>query len=194
MATVTISGTNKLAERIIHDAQQEARAALTEAEDIARGVACEGEKAVSVRNAELVGQKDNAVKSLIGGYRTRASLDGKKDALRKKRAVIDTAFTRAYDAMLALDAEKRKQVCQSMLRAQAEGGETVLPAAADRDSLNALIAAMPEKKLTLSGDTASIDGGFILIGNGYEKDCSFRSLLATIREAEETAVYQLLFD
>ena len=63
-----------------------------------------------------------------------------------------------------------------------------------RAALAAIIAAMPEKKLTLSMDDAAIDGGFVLQGEGYEKDCSFRSLLDTVREAEETAVYQLLFD
>ena len=193
MNSVTISGTNKLAERIIADAQNEARAARSEAEEIALGIRRESEKTNSARKAELLNQRENAVESLVGGYRTRASLDGKKDALGKKRAVIDAAFSRAYDAMGTLDAQKRKSICQSMLSDNAEGGETVLPAEADRAVLSALIAAMPEKKLTLSGKSASIDGGFILLGVGYEKDCSFRSLLSTVRDAEETAVYQLLF-
>jgi V/A-type H+-transporting ATPase subunit E len=194
MSTVTISGTNKLAERIVTDAQEDARALLAEAESAASFILAEGEKTVSARRAELTGQKETAVRSLISGYQTRATLDGKKDALRKKRIVIDSAFTRAYSAMLALDAEKRKRICQRMLAEQAEGGETVLPAQADRAALVALVAAMPEKKLKVSNDSANIDGGFILLGNGYEKDCSFRSLLATVRDAEETAVYQLLFD
>jgi len=194
MATVTISGTNKLAERIVTDAQEEARAILAEAESAAASILRDGEKAVSTRRAELTSQKENAVSSLISGYNTRATLDGKKDALRKKRAVIDAAFTRAYDAMLALDAEKRKEICRNLLSAQAEGGETVLPAEKDRAALTALVAGMPEKKLKVSNDSASIDGGFILLGDGYEKDCSFKSLFATVRDAEETAVYQLLFD
>ncbi len=194
MASVTISGTNKLAERIVTDAQDEARAVLAEAQTAAQGILRESEKAVSVRKAELNSQKNNAVTSLVSGYQTRAMLDAKKDALRKKRVVIDSAFTHAYEAMLSLDTEKRKSICKSMLLSQAEGGETVLPAAQDRVAVAALIAAMPDKKLTLASGTAAIDGGFILLGDGYEKDCSFRSLLSTIRDAEETAVYQLLFD
>ncbi len=194
MSTVTISGTNKLAERIVNDAEEEARALLTEAESEARFIREEGEKAASARKVELNSQKESAVKSLIGGYRTRATLDGKKDALRKKRVVLDAAFTRAYEAMLALGAEKRKAICGNLLAAQAEGGETVVPAEQDRAALVALVAAMPEKKLKVSGDSAGIDGGFILLGGGYEKDCSFKSLLTTVRDAEETAVYQLLFN
>jgi hypothetical protein len=53
---------------------------------------------------------------------------------------------------------------------------------------------MPQKRLSLSDKDAAIDGGFVLLGEGYEKDCSFRSLLSVVRGEEETAVYQLLFD
>ena len=194
MATVTISGTNKLAERIVLDAQEEARAVLEQAQEVVLGIQKESEKAVSARRAELSSQRTSAVKSLIGGYQTRASLDAKKDALRKKRADIDSAFTRAYDAVLSLPQSDRKEICARMIQAHAEGEEQVLPAKADRASLATIIAAQPEKKLTLSKDDAAIDGGFILLGDGYEKDCSFRSLLDTVRDAEETAVYQLLFD
>ena len=194
MASVTISGTNKLAERIVLDAQEGARAVLAEAEAAAQVTRRESEKAVSARKAELASQKESAIKSLVGGYQTRAMLDAKKDALRKKRVVIDSAFSSAYEAMLSLDEQQRKSICANMLASQAEGGETVMPAAQDRAALAALISTMPEKKLTLASGTAAIDGGFILLGDGYEKDCSFRSLLSTVRDAEETAVYQLLFD
>ena len=193
MATVTISGTNKLAERIVSDAQAEANRIMSEAEETVNGFRRDSDKAVAARKAELLSQKQSAIDSLISGYRTRASLDGKKDALGKKRAVIDASFLRAYDAMCSLEPKERKSVCENMIKQHAEGGETVLPAEADRAALSSLIAAMPEKKLTLSGKSASIDGGFILLGDGYEKDCSFKSLLATVRDEEETAVYQLLF-
>ena len=194
MASVTISGTNKLAERIVLDAQEGARVVLAEAEAAAQVTRRESEKAVSARKAELASQKESAIKSLVGGYQTRAMLDAKKDALRKKRVVIDSAFSSAYEAMLSLGEQQRKSICANMLASQAEGGETVMPAAQDRAALAALISTMPEKKLTLASGTAAIDGGFILLGDGYEKDCSFRSLLSTVRDAEETAVYQLLFD
>ncbi|MEZ4509631.1 MAG: hypothetical protein R2912_11675 [Eubacteriales bacterium] len=83
MSTVTISGTNKLAERILTDAQEEARAILAEAESAAAFIRHEGEKAVSAREAELNIQKQSAVKSLISGYQTRATLDGKKTRCAK---------------------------------------------------------------------------------------------------------------
>ena len=154
----------------------------------------QNEKAISARRAELSKQREAANKSFIGGYLTRATLDGKKDALRKKRGVVDAAFSRAYEALLALDAATKQQICARMLEAEAEGGETVVPAKADRAILQALVAGMPQKRLTLSAEDAKIDGGFLLLGDGYEKDCSYLSLLSVVRDEEETAVYQLLFD
>ncbi len=194
MATITISGTNKLANRIVGEAEDDARQAREEADASIREIRQQSEKALSVRRAELENQRETSKKSLIAGYLTRASLDGKKEALRKKRDVIDTAFSRAYDALLALDAEKRKAICARLLESEAEGGETVLPAKADRKALESLIAALPQKKLALSKDDAKIDGGFVLSGQGYEKDCSFLSLLSGLRAEEETSVYRLLFD
>ena len=194
MATISISGTNKLAERIIADAEEEARTMRGESAASEREIRQQSDKAVSARRSELENQREAAKSSLLGGYQTRASLDGKKDALRKKRAIIDDAFSGAYDALLSLDAQKRKSICARMLEAEAEGGEIVLPAGSDRIVLEALIAAMPQKRLTLSAENAKIDGGFILRGEGYEKDCSFRALMQIVRDAEETAVYKLLFD
>ncbi|MEA4870777.1 MAG: hypothetical protein VB062_09130 [Christensenella sp.] len=194
MSTTTISGTNKLAERIIGEAEAEATAVRAEAQAAADEIFASSEKALLARGAELRSQREAAGKSLISGYQTRATLDGKKDTLRKKRAVIDAAFSQAYEAMITLDTEKRKLICAHLLVTEAEGGETVVPAPADREALQSLIAAMPQKRLSLSPDHAAIDGGFILLGDGYEKDCSFRSLLSEIRDEEETTVYQLLFD
>jgi vacuolar-type H+-ATPase subunit E/Vma4 len=194
MSTTSISGANKLAERIVAEAEADARATLEENEKSLRAIRAESDKTIAAKRAELQNQLDTAVKNLISGYQTRAMLDGKKDALKRKRAVIDAAFSRAYDAFLSLDAESRKRICARMLEAEADGGETIVPAKADRKSLEALAAAAPQKKLSVSKNDAEIDGGFVLLGAGYEKDCSFRSLLNVVRGEEETSVYQLLFD
>ena len=101
MATISISGTNKLAERIVADAQAEAKATLDESGAAVRAILAESEKAVAQQRAELSAKREGERASILGGYRTRAALDGRKSALAKKRDVIDRAFTGAYQAMLA---------------------------------------------------------------------------------------------
>ena len=194
MATISISGTNKLAERIVTEAEAEAKATLEESGAAVREILAQGEKAVAATRAELLVKRETEEAGILGGYQTRAALDGRKAALAKKRAVIDRAFSSAYQAVLSLDAAKRGKICERMLRAETEGGETIMPAANDRKAIEQALASMPEKKLKLSNENASLDGGFLILATGYEKDCSFASLLDQVRSEEETNVYKLLFD
>ena len=194
MATISISGTNKLAERIVTEAEAEAKATLEESGAAVREILAQGDKAVATTRADLLAKREAEEASILGGYQTRAALDGRKAALAKKRAVIDRAFSGAYQAILSLDAAKRGKICERMLRAETEGGETIVPAANDRKAIEQALASMPEKKLKLSNENASLDGGFLILAKGYEKDSSFASLINQVRSEEETNVYKLLFD
>ena len=127
-------------------------------------------------------------------YEYPASIDGKKAALQKKRDVIDLVFENGYKAMCALSPEKRAEICTKLLQKEAEGGETVVPAAADRELIEKAVASLKSVNLTVSPEDAGIDNGFLLKGNGYEKDCSFRSILTLLRDLEETEVAKLLFN
>lgn len=194
MATISISGTNKLAERIVGEAEADAKKVLSDAEAGVRSIRAESDKAVAAQRAQLAAKREAAQKSLLDGFVTRTALDGRKSALAKKRAVIDKAFTQAYAAVLALDEGARSEICEKLLRAEAEGGETVMPAKADRKGIQKAIAGMKGVSLTISEKDADIEGGFILVSKSYEKDCSFASLMDEIRGGEETNIAKMLFD
>lgn len=194
MSTLSISGTNKLAERIIGDAEAEAQKTLAEANTAAEQIRAENERAVKALRALHAQKREAAVQSRTAGFLTRAALDGRKSALAKKRVIIDEAFQSAYQSLLRLDEKKRTLICEQLLRAEAEGGETVVPAKADRKGIERVLAGMKEKNLTLSSQDAPIEGGFLLVSRSYEKDCSFRSLMNETRQNEETSVAKMLFD
>jgi len=194
MATISISGTNKLAERIIGEAEADAKKTRDEADATIRSIRAESEKAVSGKRKELESKREADKKSLLDGFKTRTELDGRKNALSKKRVVIDDAFSRAYQAVLSLDNASRTKICETMLREEAEGGETILPAKTDRKGIADVLKGMGDRKLTLSDKDAEIEGGFLLVSESYEKDCSFRSLMSAVRADEETNVAKMLFD
>ena len=194
MATISISGTNKLAERIVGEAEAEAQKVLADAEAEARAITAQSEKAAAQKRAEFSAKREAEKKSLIGGFQTRAALDGRKSTLAKKRAIIDETFLSAYRALLKLDENQRARICERMLRAEAEGGETVVPAKADRKGIEQVLSGMKDKQLKLSEQDANIEGGFLLLSKSYEKDCSFRSLMNEVRQDEETSVAKMLFD
>ena len=108
--------------------------------------------------------------------------------------LIDSVFDRAYEALCALNPQRRSELCASLLRAETESGETIIPAAADRAVIEKILSDMNRYDLTLSDENAPIDGGFLLVGKSYEKDCSFHAILDELRDKEETAVSKLLFD
>lgn len=192
--TETISGANKLAERIVSDAEADRARILAESGETIAEIQLASEKTIASKMEDYAKKRDAAVCALLDGGRTRASLDARKTALTKKRSVIDDVFLRAYTAMLALDERKRTLICENMLSSRAEAGEIVLPSKADRAGISALFAKGGFAELTLSNEDAKIDGGFLLRGKGYDKDCSFASLLNEVREGEETQVAKLLFD
>lgn len=187
------NGANKLAERILGDARSDAEQVLAEARTAADTLRNEADARMKAISADFAAKRETAAAAVIDGSRTRASLDARKAALLKKRAVIDEAFDKAYADMCALDGAARSAICRRLLETEAEGGETVVPAAADRDAIRAMLAELSARELHLSDADAPIDGGFLLVGRSFEKDCSFRAILSMLRDSEETNVAGLLF-
>lgn len=188
------TGTYKLAERILADARNLADQATMQANMAAMDIASDSIEKCGDLRREFRRKREAAVQSVLDGSRTRAAIDGRKAALQKKRALIDTVFERAYEVLCAMEPQKRSEICANLLRTEAESGETVVPAAADRAEIAKILAEMNRNDLVLSDEDAPIDGGFLLIGKSYEKDCSFRAILEQLRDSEETAVAKLLFD
>lgn len=188
------SGASKLVARILEDANADACVAAEEAARAVESLRLEGEAAVKQRCAAYAKNRETATQAVLDGCRTRASLEGRKASLAKKREIIDDVFSRAYQALLALDKRERSDICRRILMAEAEGGETILPAGADREAIADCIRQCGLPGVKLGEVDAPYDGGFLLVGDGYEKDCSFASLMKELRDAEETTVAGLLFN
>lgn len=188
------SGASKLVSRILEDANADARAAAEEAARAVDALRLESEAAVKQKRAAYEKKRQSATQAVLDGCRTRASIEGRKATLTKKREIIENVFSSAYDTLLALDGQQRGEVCRRMLLAEAEGGETVLPASADREAVAECLRQCGLPGMKLGEKDAPYDGGFLLVGDGYEKECSFASLMRELRDAEETTVAGLLFN
>ncbi|MDO5112577.1 MAG: V-type ATP synthase subunit E family protein, partial [Clostridia bacterium] len=132
--------------------------------------------------------------------RTNAELDSRKYALKAKRDVVESAFTAAYDGLCALQGQERDSLLKAMAVREALGGETVAAAPGDVDAMkrllgeiNAELAKAHKAELKMGNAAENIGGGFLLQGEGFEKNCSFEAMLRDAREAEESKVAQILF-
>ena len=134
------TGTYKLAERILADARDLAEQTEMKANMSAMDIASESVEKCGDLRREFRRKREAAVQSVLDGSRTRALIDGRKAALKRKRVLIDSVFDRAYEALCALNPQRRSELCASLLRAETESGETIIPAAADRAVIEKILS------------------------------------------------------
>ena len=109
-----------------------------------------------------------------------------------RRRILDEAFAAATKELNALTGQRREAILLRLLTAEAAEGDKVLPAKQDRALIEKLLTKVPVK-LTLSEEDAPCEGGFLLLGGSYEKDCSLNALMAELRLNEETNAARILF-
>ena len=183
---------DKLIERILGEAENDASAARNKAEESCRAVQADCEKRMAERAQIAAVGRETAVKGVLDGARTRAELDGRKETLSVRRRILDEAFAAAAKELNALLGPRREAILLSLLKKEAASGDVVMPAKGDRALIAGLLPQIP-LKLTLSEKDAPCEGGFLLMGGSYEKDCSLNALMAELRLSEETNVARILF-
>ncbi|MBR4423527.1 MAG: hypothetical protein IKS68_04815 [Mailhella sp.] len=183
---------DKLIERILGEAEADASAARDKAAEGCRAVMADCEKRIAERAQTAAAGRDAAVKGVLDGARTRAELEGRKETLSVRRRILDEAFATAAQKLNALAGPQREAVLLRLLKAEAAPGDTVLPAKQDRALIEKLLKEVPVQ-LTLSDKDAPCEGGFLLLGGSYEKDCSLNALMAELRLKEETNAARILF-
>ena len=195
-----LNNADKLIERIMSDAREEADRMSAETQTALDRI----EELFEHDKWELDMDTAEKTKKLSAGIsersRTNAQLDSRKYALRERRTVIDEAFAAASDKLYGLKGAERDSLIKAVAVREADGGETLRPAKADAEILggrllgdiNAALKAAGKAPVTL-GEVSDIRAGFILVGAGYEKDCSFAAMLREVREREESSVAGILF-
>ena len=183
---------DKLIGRILAEAEADASAARDKAAESCRAVTADCEKRIAERAEIAAASRDAAVKGVLDGARTRAELDGRKETLGVRRRILDEAFDAATRELNALAGPRREAILLALLKKEAAAGDVVLPARQDRERIEKLLRQVPQA-LTLSEEDAPFEGGFLLRGGSYEKDCSLNALMAELRLQEETNAARILF-
>lgn len=181
-----------LIDRIIADAKEAADRILADAEASASGIRESRDAEIAQKAEQTEKKREQQISVILNGCRTRAELDGRKEMLRAKRTLLDSVFAETYHRMLALPNEKREALFRSILHREAKENDVVAPAKTDREVLAHTIRTLPFT-VKLSDRDAEAEAGFILYGDGYEKDCSMKAILRELRDAEETNVAKILF-
>lgn len=183
---------DNLIERILSEARETAEHILAEADKQCNDIRIDQEKRIALNAEALSKTRALQVKEILDGASTRARLEGQKEALADKRDLLNKAFDAAYQALCGQNSEELSKLFAAVLKKEAEKGDTVFTAEADREAVEKAIL-QSGAEVTLAEENASCERGFILRGKSYEKNCSLKAVLDELRDNEETKVAEILF-
>jgi V/A-type H+-transporting ATPase subunit E len=196
-------GIEELVERLLRDAEDEARLIKERADDRRREIL----RAADAEAEKVYWQRFNAIRAAAeedGKQRLAIeTLEARNVILQEKRRLLDEVFEEAANRLLSLSGEKRKELLLGMLlQAASDGMGEVTFSPQDREPLGEEVVAEANRELERTGrrgnlvlapDTADIRGGFILRAGGIEINSSIESILDSRREDLEAMLVEVLF-
>jgi vacuolar-type H+-ATPase subunit E/Vma4 len=191
---------DKLIERILLDAEAEAESVRKAGSAEAESILKKGEEEIAVMRKENELACAKAVREIEERSRIKGDLEARKYVLYEKRKVVREAFDAAKTALCELVGSERENLLKRLLEKEAEGGERILPSAQDRPVLQKLLPALNDKllaagrqPLVLETKDYSCSGGFMLVSDIYEKNCSFEAVMQELMAKEESKAAEMLF-
>lgn len=198
-----MAGTEKITQRILQQAQeqaaelrQQAEQAAAQAKQRACAKAEQDAQAIAAQGQTECRERQNRIIAV-------ADLEMRKRRLAAKRQVLDEAFEAARTALAQLpEAEYRALYIKAVLAAVEKGDEQIAPAQADvqrlgQDFVNLLNQALQRAgrraEVTLAHERTDIAGGCVVCSGGMEVDCSHQALLRAVREKTEGEINHMLF-
>jgi len=198
-----MAGAEKIVERILADARQQAEAIVAEAKEKAAGILAQGEKEAERSRQEILERARTTAEERRRRIVTIAELEGRKALLAAKEALLEEAFTTALQELQQLDVPTYQRIIRSLLLASVEtGSEEVVVSPADKDRVTPAFIEKINKELrnqgrkgnlTLVVENRPLEGGFILRSGGVDINNSFAAILKMQRDELEPEVAAILF-
>jgi len=198
-----MDGIDKITARIRSNAKAESDAVIAEAK-------LEVEEMLKVYEKEAVKQAEETARrgelKAAEHYNRReaiAELEARKKVLEAKQEMLDIAFNRVTKAITSLPVDMYIEFLSRLAARNSRTGiEQVLLTKDDREKYgaqvlllaNGLLAAEEKHAgMSLSDETADIDGGLILRDGDVEVNCTIGVILQLIREEISGEVANVLF-
>lgn len=198
-----MNGMDKIKERILADARQEADKIISDAKSKANEIKNESEvkfAAVKERLVKEYGVKESDIRRRMISV---AQLDMRKKVLETKQGMIDKAFAQCLNSIEVMPAQEyRAMIEELLLQIIQTGEEEVIFSHLDDARLgsdfitgiNGKLTTMGRKgTIKISQEKGSFHSGFTLKAGGVEINNSFESILRVVREEIEPQIAKMLF-
>ncbi len=182
--------------KIEDDAAAKAAKITSEGEEKANGILDAAKKECEQQLVAARAEIERTTEETLSRSRTVAELDAKRLLLDAKLKILDRVFARALEKLVALDDASMRELLFGML-AYAENGDEVILNERGRALISAkdLKAYAQERgvSLKLSKEVGSFEGGLVLRQGGIDKNLTFASELAILRDSEEAGIAKQIF-
>ena len=193
-----MNGIDKITQRIGADTQAEIDRILADAAVQAEAAADKFRTQAEAEDRDLLAKSERAAAEREERLVSAAQMEARKTVLAAKQAVMEETYAKALEKLRNLSETRYVEVLtELLLQAAPHGAGEVLFSAQDRETVGqAAVDAANGKsggKLTLSGETAPIQGGFILKDGNVEVNCAFDTLVRLQKAETAGQVAQRLF-
>ena len=216
-----MTGLSKITEKILGEARRDAEQKLLEADAECARISAEYAEKASRLRADSDAAARREAQEILSRARSGEAMTSRDTVLKAKGKLVDMAFEKAREEILALDGERYLELLTSMLvsasRAKTEderlrreygddGDEPniteclVCLSARDLEKYGKALVAKASERLSDSPDTlllcdtpANIDGGLIFRYGNIEINCSLFTVIGQLRPTLEARVSKRLF-
>ena len=193
-----MNGIEKITQRIQADAQAEIDRVLSEARAQAAEIIAGYKAQADAEAAQIAAKNEKAAAERQERLISAAQMEARKAALAAKQEMVEKAYDLALQKLCSLPEEKYAAVLAELLiQASSTGKEEVIFSDKDRRKVGKAAVEKANKdggrELTLSGETRSIQGGFILRSENVEVNCAFDTLVRLQKAETAGEVVKKLF-
>ena len=193
-----MNGIERITQRISAGAQAEIDRVLGEARAEAEKITAKYKAQADAEAADLDAKNRKAAAEREERLAGTAQMEARKAALAAKQEMVEKAYELALQKLCSLPEEKYTAVLAELLiQASSSGKEEVIFSEADRRKVGKAAVEKANKdsgkKLTLSGETRPIQGGFILRSENVEVNCAFDTLVRLQKAETAGEVVKKLF-
>ena len=191
-----MSGKEAIIEKILAQAEELCAKTLEDAEQKAASVLQRSAEQIESKKAAAEQKATEDAAEILRRRKSVADLEVRKYQLTVKQQLMDTAFRKAHQSVLEMDDKTYLQLISKLLIKYAENGETLTVGKKDakRITQDFVDKTVKNKKITVSSLQGDFDGGFVLSGNGYDKNLTLKVLLESVRSELEPKIAAVLFE
>ena len=194
-----MSGLDRIIEKINADSLASCREITDQAQKRAQDIVSDADERAEQVYAEILADAEKKAQSIMTMSEANVSGIARRAELSAKVEAVDAAIEAAYDAMCDMGADAYCAALEKPAVRNAGKGEGELRLSKrdlDRvpsgfaDRINAVLT---DGSVKLSGQSADIDNGFILVYGDIEINCTFRALINEQKDIVREKVCGVIF-